>query len=128
MPALNIQRRTYQKSPRNNGKERELDTDIFEHVRFLFVHSRIVLCVHHDAALLLLCGCSWNQHEALQSLIRKAGYDGPIQDELLARIRCTRYQSSKCRVTYQEYVNHVDLDPSLLLSAPDTKRRWCLTS
>lgn len=46
----------------------------------------------------------WNQEEAVISLIRKAGYRGSISDEMLARIHCTRYQSSKYRITYQDYV------------------------
>ena len=47
---------------------------------------------------------SWDQKETILSLIRKAGYGGNITNEMLSRIQCTRYQSSKCRVSYQEYV------------------------
>lgn len=46
----------------------------------------------------------WNQEDAVISLIRKAGYRGSITDELLEQIECTRYQSSKFRTTYQDYV------------------------
>mmetsp|Transcript_2214 Transcript_2214/g.3094 ORF Transcript_2214/g.3094 Transcript_2214/m.3094 type:complete len:254 (+) Transcript_2214:322-1083(+) len=53
----------------------------------------------------------WDQQVAVQSLIRKAGYDGSIKDGLLKKIRCTRYQSSKHRLTYQEYVSVVGSDP-----------------
>mmetsp|Transcript_5507 Transcript_5507/g.7230 ORF Transcript_5507/g.7230 Transcript_5507/m.7230 type:complete len:249 (+) Transcript_5507:249-995(+) len=53
----------------------------------------------------------WNQQIAVQSLIRKAGYNGSIQEGLLHKIQCTRYQSSKHRLTYQEYVAVVGHDP-----------------
>jgi uncharacterized protein (TIGR00296 family) len=58
---------------------------------------------------------SWNQKEAVVSLIRKAGYHGHITNELLSSIHCTRYQSSKFRVSYQEYVMtmHAGKDPLL---------------
>lgn len=46
----------------------------------------------------------WSQEDAVISLIRKAGYHGSITEELLVRIECTRYQSSKFRATYQDYV------------------------
>jgi uncharacterized protein (TIGR00296 family) len=47
----------------------------------------------------------WNQEATVISLIRKAGYRGSIKDELLKQIQCTRYQSSKCRATYQDYIH-----------------------
>mmetsp|Transcript_20461 Transcript_20461/g.37283 ORF Transcript_20461/g.37283 Transcript_20461/m.37283 type:complete len:342 (-) Transcript_20461:384-1409(-) len=55
----------------------------------------------------------WSQREAVTSLVRKAGYRGVIGDELLRSIRCTRYQSSKCRLSYGEYAakRHGGLDP-----------------
>ncbi|KAL7552848.1 hypothetical protein ACHAWF_016097 [Thalassiosira exigua] len=55
----------------------------------------------------------WSQKEAVISLVRKAGYRGFINDELLAQIRCTRYQSSKYRLSYQEYARagHQGIDP-----------------
>ena len=53
----------------------------------------------------------WTQQETVLSLVRKAGYRGVITDELLVRIRCTRYQSSKYQRTYQEYVMHRGIDP-----------------
>ncbi|KAL3790977.1 hypothetical protein ACHAWO_000137 [Cyclotella atomus] len=46
----------------------------------------------------------WNPEDTVISLIRKAGYRGYISDELLEQIQCTRYQSSKYRTTYQDYV------------------------
>eukprot|EP00531_Pseudo-nitzschia_arenysensis_P007943 CAMPEP_0116118358 /NCGR_PEP_ID=MMETSP0329-20121206/2060_1 /TAXON_ID=697910 /ORGANISM="Pseudo-nitzschia arenysensis, Strain B593" /LENGTH=252 /DNA_ID=CAMNT_0003611977 /DNA_START=82 /DNA_END=840 /DNA_ORIENTATION=- len=47
----------------------------------------------------------WDHAQTLSSLIRKAGYNGAISTELLKAVKCTRYQSSKCKVTYGEYVN-----------------------
>jgi len=45
----------------------------------------------------------WDTHQAVESLIRKAGYTGPVVEELLRRIKCTRYQSSKCAVDFHDY-------------------------
>lgn len=45
----------------------------------------------------------WSQREAVLSLVRKAGYYGTVTEDLLSRIHCTRYQSSKRSMTYQEY-------------------------
>lgn len=55
----------------------------------------------------------WNQKQAINSLIRKAGFNGKITDELYKRITCKRYQSSKMKVTYEEYVasKHNGNDP-----------------
>ena len=47
---------------------------------------------------------TWSQQEAVLSLIRKAGYRGSITNDLLSQIQCTRYQSSKYRISYQEYI------------------------
>jgi AMME syndrome candidate gene 1 protein len=46
----------------------------------------------------------WDQQTTVSSLIRKAGFHGPISDDLLARVQCTRYQSSKHRLTFEEYI------------------------
>lgn len=45
----------------------------------------------------------WDHHQAISSLIRKAGFKGTIDLELLGRLRCTRYQSSKVKLTFDEY-------------------------
>lgn len=56
---------------------------------------------------------NWTQQETVISLVRKAGYRGVITDELLVQIRCTRYQSSKHQLSYQEHVMvmHRGIDP-----------------
>lgn len=45
----------------------------------------------------------WTQEEAIESLIRKAGYQDKIQMELKQTIRVTRYQSSKLSLSYAQY-------------------------
>lgn len=57
----------------------------------------------------------WNQVAAVQSLIRKAGFRGGITEEMLKTIQCTRYQSSKQKVTFGEYAQERGQDPSSLL-------------
>lgn len=48
----------------------------------------------------------WNQRQAVTALVRKTGYSGSIDQALLDSIQCTRYQSSKKRLTYEEYVQY----------------------
>jgi len=45
----------------------------------------------------------WDVAEAITSLLRKAGYNGPVIPGLLAAIRLVRYQSSVCALTYDQY-------------------------
>ena len=47
----------------------------------------------------------WDQATAVASLIRKAGYTKDITEALLQRIHCTRYQSSKLKMTFEEYLH-----------------------
>ncbi|PHJ16084.1 duf51 family protein [Cystoisospora suis] len=44
------------------------------------------------------------KHEALASLVKKAGYHGAFTDDLLSQISLTRYQSSQARLDYEKYV------------------------
>lgn len=48
----------------------------------------------------------WDQRTTVESLIRKAGWTAGISEALLATIQCTRYQSSKLRLTFEEYLEH----------------------
>ena len=69
---------------------------------------------HFDAQFLscvFLFGYRWNQEEAVISLIRKAGFYGEICSNLLCRVQCTRYQSSKRRLTWSEYCMLQGRDP-----------------
>jgi len=45
----------------------------------------------------------WTKQEAMESLIRKAGYKGPVNEALLKKIRLTRYTSSKYSLSYADY-------------------------
>jgi AMMECR1 domain-containing protein len=64
----------------------------------------------------------WDQVTAVTSLIRKAGYHGRASDDLLQKITCTRYQSSKQKVTFDEYVQRRGHDPSSLLQGHDGRQ------
>ena len=66
----------------------------------------------------------WNQQVTVKSLIRKAGWHGAVNDKLLRSIQCTRYQSSKYKLTYDDYVaQRGGMDPVqrllLLMSSSD---------
>jgi uncharacterized protein (TIGR00296 family) len=47
---------------------------------------------------------AWNKEQTLSSLIKKAGYDGIVDEALLQGIRCTRYRSSETSLHYEEYI------------------------
>ncbi|XP_022956210.1 uncharacterized protein At2g38710-like isoform X2 [Cucurbita moschata] len=49
----------------------------------------------------------WSKIEAIDSLIRKAGYNGAITESLRKRIRLTRYQSTLFTMHYGEYVSYI---------------------
>ena len=65
------------------------------------------------------CEQNWNQVETIVALVRKAGYQPSTTtsgsssssssgssittNEFMASIRCTRYQSSKCQLSYLDY-------------------------
>jgi AMME syndrome candidate gene 1 protein len=56
----------------------------------------------------------WDTHMAVESLIRKAGYKGKITDRLISHIQCTRYESSKEKVNFDEYLAHLGHDATSL--------------
>jgi uncharacterized protein (TIGR00296 family) len=66
----------------------------------------------------------WTQVEAIDSLIRKAGYSGPISDSLRRRLRITRYQSSLFTMTFHDYVQYVELNRGYTPIAPGPVNRW----
>jgi len=47
----------------------------------------------------------WTKLEAIDSAIRKAGWDGRITEELRRSINMRIYQSKKATVTWDEYWN-----------------------
>ena len=46
----------------------------------------------------------WDKIDAIDSAIRKAGWDGRITEDLRRSIKLRRYQSSKCQVSYNEFI------------------------
>lgn len=63
---------------------------------------------HHSATYLpeVAKQQQWDHAKSVSSLIQKAGYNGNVTSDLLKTIHCTRYQSSKHQVTFDEYVLH----------------------
>jgi len=53
----------------------------------------------------------WNQKQTIHSLARKAGFTGKINNDLFEKIYCTRYKSSKNKMTYVDYIDTTDFDP-----------------
>lgn len=49
----------------------------------------------------------WTKVEAIDSLMRKAGFSGPITESLRKRIRLTRYQSTLFTLHYSDYASYV---------------------
>ncbi|KAG8390807.1 hypothetical protein BUALT_Bualt01G0122000 [Buddleja alternifolia] len=49
----------------------------------------------------------WTKIEAIDSLMRKAGYNGTITEQLRKRIELTRYQSTLFTMSYGDYVAYV---------------------
>ncbi|CAI2182140.1 13016_t:CDS:2 [Funneliformis geosporum] len=48
----------------------------------------------------------WTKEETIDSCLRKSGFNGRITDRIRSRIVLTRYQSVKCIITYQEYLQY----------------------
>lgn len=49
----------------------------------------------------------WSTIEAIDSLIRKAGYNGSITESLRKRIQLTKYQSTLFTMHFGEYVSYL---------------------
>ncbi|KAL3523664.1 hypothetical protein ACH5RR_016498 [Cinchona calisaya] len=49
----------------------------------------------------------WTKTEAIDSLMRKAGYNGTITETLRKRIQLTRYQSTLCTMHFSDYATYV---------------------
>ena len=47
----------------------------------------------------------WSKAETIDSLVRKSGYSGQITDSLRSKIKLTRYQSTKCTVSYDTWLS-----------------------
>ena len=48
----------------------------------------------------------WDASQTIASLLQKAGYRGKVTEEIFERIECTRYQSSKHKVAFEEYLQY----------------------
>ena len=46
----------------------------------------------------------WDKIDAVDSAIRKAGWDGRITEDLRRSIKLRRYQSSKYSVSWEDYI------------------------
>ena len=55
----------------------------------------------------LLSSIGWTKIETIDSLMRKAGYDGPVNEALRKKLRITRYQSTLYTMHYNDYVSYV---------------------
>ena len=68
---------------------------------------------HHSATYLpeVAFEQGWTQERTVESLVRKAGFNGVISVDLLCEIKCVRYQSSKQKLTYSNYIAALGHDP-----------------
>ncbi|EGC30818.1 hypothetical protein DICPUDRAFT_83259 [Dictyostelium purpureum] len=46
----------------------------------------------------------WSKEEALRALIKKAGYNGKVDQSFYSSIKLTRYQSTKEELSYKDYL------------------------
>ncbi|XP_010933479.1 uncharacterized protein At2g38710 [Elaeis guineensis] len=51
----------------------------------------------------------WTKTETIDSLMRKAGYNGVITESLRKRLRVTRYQSTLYTLRYSDYASYVKM-------------------
>mmetsp|Transcript_12077 Transcript_12077/g.14037 ORF Transcript_12077/g.14037 Transcript_12077/m.14037 type:complete len:237 (+) Transcript_12077:61-771(+) len=66
----------------------------------------------------------WTQKEAIRSLVHKAGHRHNLTNELLSKISCTRYQSSKIQLNYVEYVSRLGKNPIQDVENTSNKKNW----
>jgi AMMECR1 domain-containing protein len=50
----------------------------------------------------------WSRRYTVESLIRKSGFNGDVNEALLRTLRVTRYQSSPLTRRWQEYAEHAE--------------------
>ena len=48
----------------------------------------------------------WDAVQTIDSLLRKGGYRGPINNEVRRNIKLTRYRSEKITISYNDYIGH----------------------
>ena len=74
------------------------------HHAFYFAHIIVNSCRFAHFCLLLP---GWTKLVAIDSLVRKSGYSGPITDSFRTKLRITRYQSSLYTMTFADYSLYV---------------------
>jgi hypothetical protein len=93
---------------------------------YCVTHLKIVNCHHNLQSeewqlvffrdVEMMCNCKlrafwlvtgWTKVETVDSLVRKAGYMGPLTESMRRKFRITRYQSSLCTMHYSEYAAYV---------------------
>lgn len=71
----------------------------------------IMSCGSHESPVYLrsdyVVFVGWTKVETVDSLVRKAGYVGPITESMRRKFRITRYQSSLYTMHYSEYQAYV---------------------
>lgn len=50
----------------------------------------------------------WDQIQTIDSLLRKGGFRGAITQETRRSIKLTRYTSTECQMSFNEYREHAD--------------------
>lgn len=60
----------------------------------------------HYALNLLCFFLGWDAVQTIDSLLRKGGYRGPINNEVRRNIKLTRYRSEKITISYNDYIGH----------------------
>ncbi|KVI09610.1 uncharacterized protein At2g38710-like [Cynara cardunculus var. scolymus] len=63
----------------------------------------------------------WTKIEAINSLMRKAGYSGAITDSVRKQIQLTRYQSTLYTMHYGDFVSYVKATRGVAPSVPGLK-------
>ena len=56
-----------------------------------------------DMVLIFRLFLGWTRHETIDSLLKKGGYRGHIDEDVRKSVRLVRYQSEKVMVSYEEY-------------------------
>lgn len=54
----------------------------------------------------------WDQIQTIDSLLRKGGYRGQITQDTRRSIKLTRYTSTECQMSYNEYREHTERNPA----------------
>jgi len=69
--------------------------------------------IHYSATFLpeVAFDHGWDQQTTIHQLLQKSGYCGDVSPNFMNIIHCTRYQSSKQYLTYEEYVSQIGVDP-----------------